>query len=128
MSKYMSHKFFLCTISLTKYKKIYIVLFILCQIRGIIRLASAVATITLLGFLILTCLPYILDVIVPMNESRSRQLLINVEYFVDEEIYFYIILTHSVLTLYAGNITIVAIATILIAYVLHTCAMFKIAR
>ncbi|XP_071567607.1 odorant receptor 9a-like [Temnothorax nylanderi] len=81
----------------------------------------------ILGLLIIICLPLILDVIVPMNESRPRQLPINVEYFVDEETYFFPILTHIVLNQYAGSMTVVAIATILIAYVLHASAMFKIA-
>ncbi|TGZ45825.1 hypothetical protein DBV15_02677 [Temnothorax longispinosus] len=83
---------------------------------------------SLLVLLTIICLPLILDVIVPMNESRPRQLVINVEYFVDEETYFFPILTHIVLNQYAGSMTVVAIATILIAYVLHACAMFKIAR
>jgi len=81
-----------------------------------------------MGFMILTCLPHILDVIVPMNESRPRQTLIIVEYFVDEETYFFAFLTHIIVIQYAGGIAIASVATILIAYVLHTCAMFKIAR
>lgn len=64
-----------------------------------------------------------------MNDSRPRRLPVLVEYyFIDEEVYFYITLTHIVVTLYAGCMTITAVATLLIAYVLHTCAMFKITR
>ncbi|XP_024871343.1 uncharacterized protein LOC112454279 [Temnothorax curvispinosus] len=88
---------------------------------------TCLITSSLLILLTIICLPLILDVIVPMNESRPRQLVINVEYFVDEETYFFPILTHIVLNQYAGSMTIVAYATILIAYVLHACAMFKIA-
>ncbi|XP_071630142.1 uncharacterized protein [Temnothorax longispinosus] len=88
---------------------------------------TCLITSSLLVLLTIICLPLILDVIVPMNESRPRQLVINVEYFVDEETYFFPILTHIVLNQYAGSMTVVAIATILIAYVLHACAMFKIA-
>lgn len=80
------------------------------------------------GSLMLSYLPCILDMIIPMNKSRSRQLLIDVEYFVDKETYFFIIIIHMFVTQYAGCSTIMAVATLLIAYVLHTCAMFKIAR
>ncbi|XP_011687003.1 PREDICTED: odorant receptor 9a-like [Wasmannia auropunctata] len=82
---------------------------------------------SVLGFLIISYVPLILDVIVPMNVSRPRQTVIALEYFVDEETYFLAILTHIVITLYVGASTIASFASILIAYVLHTCAMFKIA-
>lgn len=64
-----------------------------------------------------------------MNDSRPLRLPILVEYyFVNEEVYYHTILTHIIVTMYAGCITVTAIATLLIAYVLHNCAMFKIAR
>ncbi|XP_011636715.2 uncharacterized protein LOC105426953 [Pogonomyrmex barbatus] len=81
----------------------------------------------LLGLLILYCIPYVFDVTIPMNDSQPQIVLIRVEYFIDKEKYFFAILTHIILTQYVGCITITAIATILIAYVLHTCAMFRIA-
>ncbi|XP_012541792.3 uncharacterized protein LOC105839792 [Monomorium pharaonis] len=64
--------------------------------------------------------------ILPMNESRSEQLIITVEYFIDRETYFFAII-HIIVAQYAGCITITSVATILIAYVMHTCAMFQIA-
>lgn len=64
-----------------------------------------------------------------MNDSRPLRLPILVKYyFIDEEVYYYIIFIHIFVTQYAGGITIAAIATLLIAYALHNCAMFKIAR
>lgn len=107
-----------------KYKKIYIAF----HTTSNTWLSLVFAVCFPCGFLILTYLPCILDMIIPMNESRSRQLLIDVEYFVDKETYFFIISIHMFLTQYAGCFTITAGATIIIAYVLHTCAMFKIAR
>ncbi|XP_011873929.1 PREDICTED: uncharacterized protein LOC105565390 [Vollenhovia emeryi] len=79
-----------------------------------------------LGLLLIMCLPHLFDVIIPMNESRPRHTIINVEYFVDEETYFFAILTHICINVYAGSITVMAIETILIAYVLHICALFRI--
>lgn len=91
-------------------------------------LASVFANCLAWGLLMLTYLPCMFDVIIPMNESRSRVSLIDVEYFVDQETYFFIISIHVFLSQYVGIFTITAVATILIAYVLHTCAMFEIAR
>ncbi|XP_019696760.1 uncharacterized protein LOC105182709 isoform X2 [Harpegnathos saltator] len=80
----------------------------------------------MLSYIVLNCIPIILNVIVPKNESRSRPILITMEFFVDQDTYFYAILTYSFLINYAGCVTVVAVATILIAYALHTCALFKI--
>ncbi|XP_011162865.2 uncharacterized protein LOC105197951 [Solenopsis invicta] len=79
------------------------------------------------GLLVILSVPRILDVIVPMNESRQRQSLIQLEYFIDEETYFFASLIYIILTISVGTITIAAIATIHMAYVLHACAMFQIA-
>ncbi|XP_070159836.1 odorant receptor 9a-like [Polyergus mexicanus] len=85
-------------------------------------------TISILAYIILSCIPCVLDIIMPMNDSRPLSLPILVEYyFVDKEVYYYTILTHIIVILCAGCITITAIATLLIAYVVHNCAMFKIA-
>jgi len=51
-----------------------------------------------------------------------------VEYFIDEETYFVAIFAHIMITNYAGSVAIAAIATIITAYLLHSCALFKIAR
>jgi len=94
-------------------------------------LASVLIISSSLGFLVIICLPHILNVIIPMNESWPRQTLqtlILVEYFVDEETYFIAILIHIIIAMHAGNITVMSVASLHIAYALHTCAMFKIAR
>lgn len=92
------------------------------------QIISVLVVASLGGFLVITFVPSILDVIVPMNTSRPRQLPVIVEYFIDEEIYFLAILIHIIVTNFAGGVTVAAIGTMNMAYALHTCAMFKIAR
>jgi len=72
--------------------------------------------------------PHVLDIIISINESHPRQLPIIVEYFVDEQTYFYAILIHVAIAIYAGSMTLAAIATMFILSMLHACAMFEIAR
>lgn len=79
-----------------------------------------------LGLLLLSVAPNTLLNTIPMNESRRLPFI--TEYFIDEETYFFAILAHTTIANYAGSVTVAAIATMLIAYALHTCAMFKIAR
>ncbi|XP_011873925.1 PREDICTED: uncharacterized protein LOC105565389 isoform X2 [Vollenhovia emeryi] len=80
-----------------------------------------------LGILLLLGLPRILDVIIPMNESRPQQTLVDMEYLGDKETYFFATLTHICLNFFAGMMTMMAIATTLIINVLHICALFRIA-
>ncbi|XP_011864600.1 PREDICTED: uncharacterized protein LOC105560262 [Vollenhovia emeryi] len=80
-----------------------------------------------LVIVIISYSPRVLDIFTPLNESRSLQILYTVEYFVDEETYFFAILMHMVLVAYAGGMAATAIATVLLIYISHTCALFKIA-
>lgn len=62
------------------------------------------------------------------NASPSHNFLFVVEYFIDEEKYFYLILLHINMAICIGVITIVAIGAMMIAYTYHTCGMFRIAK
>ncbi|KAL6419422.1 hypothetical protein ACFW04_011420 [Cataglyphis niger] len=68
----------------------------------------------------------IFDILLPMNVSRSHNLPFTMEYFVDQETYFYWILLHTNISSYVGAIVIVGIGTTLIAYLKYICGMIKI--
>lgn len=59
-----------------------------------------------LGFVI-SMSPQIMDIVKPLNESRSRKLLVEVEYHVDQEKYYYPILFHSYVAVIATTSIIV---------------------
>jgi len=67
------------------------------------------------------------DVASSINGSRSRELWIVTEYFIDEEKFFYLILLHMNAAFFIGILSLIAIGTFMIAYVQHTCGMFRIA-
>ncbi|XP_018055793.1 PREDICTED: uncharacterized protein LOC108692152 [Atta colombica] len=50
-----------------------------------------------------------------------------VEYFIDQEKYFYLILLHFYAITCIGGIAVLAIGTLLLMYFQHTCGIFKIA-
>jgi hypothetical protein len=50
------------------------------------------------------------------------------EYFIDQEEYFYLILFHLHLTILMGSITMLAISTWFIAFLQYICGMFKVAK
>lgn len=70
----------------------------------------------------------ILDVVAPKNESRPHQSQFVMEYFLHNEKNVYVNLIHISIALFIGATIVIAIGTIQITYIQHTCGMFKIAR
>ncbi|XP_019885134.2 odorant receptor 47a-like [Camponotus floridanus] len=68
----------------------------------------------------------ILQITLGTNVTQSRRLPITMEYFIDQEKYFYWILLHIGVASFIGTIVILGIGSVLIMYVLHICGMFRI--
>jgi len=81
-----------------------------------------------IAYISIPFLPDILDIVAPLNESRMRHLPFLVEYFLDEQKYFYPILLHIIVTIIIGVTTVVATETLTFAYIYHVCGMFNIVR
>ncbi|XP_026825921.1 odorant receptor 9a isoform X2 [Ooceraea biroi] len=69
----------------------------------------------------------VLDVIFQINISRSHNLPIITEYFINQEKYYYLILMHLAIAVYIGIIVTLAVGTMLIAFYHNTCGVFRIA-
>jgi len=70
----------------------------------------------------------ILDIIIPMNESRSRNLEVDFEFFVDKEQYFFLYFIHAIGGTSIGFFSIITTGTFLATLAKHLCAIYKIAR
>jgi len=81
-------------------------------------------------YLFLLIWPHIFDIILAINNSRSRSAVIYVatEYFVDQENFFYLIFLHTNAASCIGATAMIATGTMFIAYLKHICGMFSIAR
>ncbi|RLU17318.1 hypothetical protein DMN91_009551 [Ooceraea biroi] len=78
-------------------------------------------------YITLQLLPLILNVIAPLNESRSVKLIATTEYFLNREKYIWIMLLHEIVTAYLRLITLCSISMTLLMQILHACALFNIA-
>ncbi|XP_076243905.1 uncharacterized protein LOC143185066 [Calliopsis andreniformis] len=91
-------------------------------------------TIVYTGFLYLILLvyfsallfPYVLNIVSPLNETRSLNYIYPAEYFINEEENFVWILTIETISCYFGIGILLAHDTMLILYVQYICAMFAI--
>lgn len=74
----------------------------------------------------MTIIPQILDVFLPLNESRSREHPFHVEFFIDDQKYFYVIRFQLYFILTFVMEIILAQAIIFVVYMQHASGMFAI--
>jgi len=82
--------------------------------------------VNLVGYNIWMFIPEILDIMLPMNESRPRRQPFHTEFFVDEEQYFYFIRFHICLVVTITPIVYVASTTLFLILTQHTCGMCEL--
>ncbi|XP_072744232.1 uncharacterized protein [Anoplolepis gracilipes] len=82
------------------------------------------------GFICVICqlLPIILNIIIPLNESRPCQLIVITEYFVNQEKYIYAMLLHELIAAFIVMTAIFGTAVTIMMYIFHACALFAVAR
>jgi len=64
----------------------------------------------------------------PLNASRSLKQIAITEYFINREKYINAILFHEIFTIYIALMTICSTGSAIMMYLLHGCALFKVAR
>ncbi|XP_026828834.1 uncharacterized protein LOC105285757 isoform X1 [Ooceraea biroi] len=72
------------------------------------------------------CRSIILDIIIPMNESRPRKIEMDLEFFVNEEQYLFLYLMQEGLGVGIGAWSVITTGTILTTVAKHSCATYKI--
>ncbi|XP_012060828.1 PREDICTED: uncharacterized protein LOC105624075 [Atta cephalotes] len=77
-------------------------------------------------FLSMSLIPQLLDVVLPLNKSRSILLTYPGYYFVDEREYFFYIFFHAIVAWEIAMTGIVAHDCIFVTYVEHVCSMFAV--
>lgn len=70
--------------------------------------------------------PQLLDVVLPLNESRPILPAHPGYYFVDERKYFYYIFSHAIVAWEVAMTGIVAHDCMLLTYIEHVCSIFAI--
>lgn len=73
-------------------------------------------------------IPILLDIVVPLNESRPRELMFPAEYFINQQKYFPIITIHAGIGLLLIGTSGIATESFSFANALHAFGLFKIAR
>nr|XP_050864604.1 uncharacterized protein LOC127070541 [Vespula vulgaris] len=77
-------------------------------------------------FLLVTFIPPLMDVIIPLNESRHMKLPTPAEYFLDEEKHFYLIYCHMTISIIINITTFIATDTQLMVFCCHVSGVFSV--
>nr|KAF7427020.1 hypothetical protein H0235_006714 [Vespula pensylvanica] len=84
-------------------------------------------TLFLTGFVdLVSLMPCILDVVLPLNNTRTRKFSYQAEFFLDIDKYFYPILLHTWITMFFGVTILITTESIFLMFAQHCCSMFKI--
>ena len=98
------------------------------QGRRIVINYSLYTYITLFSYLVVPSMPLILDVVVPLNQSREKQYIFVANYGVDNEEYYYYLCIH----MYTGALVVGSLFAVCesmyMLYVCHANALFAIVR
>ncbi|XP_046835593.1 uncharacterized protein LOC124431567 [Vespa crabro] len=77
-------------------------------------------------FLLVTFVPPLMDIIIPLNESRRLELPVLAEYCVDEQKHFYLIYFHMVVSIMIIITILIAIDTQLMVFCCHVSGAFAV--
>ncbi|XP_020291760.1 uncharacterized protein LOC109858677 [Pseudomyrmex gracilis] len=82
---------------------------------------------SLSGYVVIQFMPDFLDVVAPRNESRSHNIPLVAEYFVDQQKYYLPILLHIDFIALIGLTVVMSTESLSSAYIQHAIGMFEIA-
>nr|XP_012217765.1 PREDICTED: uncharacterized protein LOC105669401 [Linepithema humile] len=71
-------------------------------------------------------IPDVLDIIAPLDEPRPRKLPAQIECFVDEEKYFYLISFVFTICAFLGMTVLMATETMYMIFIQHACGLFEL--
>lgn len=92
---------------------------------GIIAVIVYVGT---LFFFVTLCVPDILNIVMPLDKPRLRIVPTPLECFLDQQKYFYVIISDIFVIALAGTTTLMATETMFMVIIQHVCGLFTLAR
>ncbi|XP_047365383.1 uncharacterized protein LOC124955261 [Vespa velutina] len=75
-------------------------------------------------FLLMPFFPFIMDIIVPLNESRPLRPIFKSEYFIDEDQHFFPIYFHMSIVIVIGITVLISNDVLLLIFNSHVCGVF----
>ena len=77
-------------------------------------------------FFLITLLPKLLNIVLPLNESRPISMPYDAYYFVDKEKYYFYIMFHIIVCVQVVLIAALAHDCMFMAYSEHICSLFAV--
>lgn len=87
------------------------------------RVAVTIYTLMSL-YMLIPITPQLLDLLMPLNESRPYKYLFDIDYSFDREVYYYPVLLHSYLTTVMTMTVMIITDTSYMSLAQHVCGLF----
>lgn len=100
--------------------------FLIILLLSYISFSSVIVISSAIMFIMIPTIPPILNIIMPLNESRGREFIYPTYFFIDEEKYYYPILTYMATVILIVSSVYLACDTNLVQIVHHGCALLAI--
>ncbi|XP_071637122.1 odorant receptor Or2-like isoform X5 [Temnothorax longispinosus] len=120
-----------CLVTIVLYSTIVTQLWLATFLRSALPFSFSVLThrilylnATLIFNLLIPFTPKILDIVIPLNESRPLAYVYQAEHRVDKEKYYYPIVFHSYITCIIVVVIVFTVDTTYLKCVLHACSLF----
>jgi len=81
-----------------------------------------------LAFILTTFVPDVLNVVLPLDEPRQRQLPFKIEPFLNYERYFYLIILIFITSAFLGMTVLMATENMYMLFIQHVCGLYKVIR
>ncbi|XP_019888547.1 uncharacterized protein LOC105283336 isoform X2 [Ooceraea biroi] len=93
-----------------------------------ITIGLTIAIYNLACFIVMLCWPYILDIIMPKNETYVQRFIVHMtKDFAIQEKYFYLFLLHLYVASAVGGVSFLATGTMMLSCLKHICGILRIA-
>ncbi|KAH0945369.1 hypothetical protein HN011_007227 [Eciton burchellii] len=79
-----------------------------------------------LAFILTTFVPDVLNVVLPLDEPRQRQLPFKIEPFLNYERYFYLIILIFITSAFLGMTVLMATENMYMLFIQHVCGLYKV--
>ncbi|KAG5318239.1 OR2A protein, partial [Pseudoatta argentina] len=87
--------------------------------------AVALYSITI-TYLMVPIKPILLDVILPLNESRPRFFMLSIEYKIDKDKYFVPLFFYNIIVVVTGVAILIGVDAMYVTRTIHACSLFSI--
>ena len=94
--------------------------------KYLINIFAAYVYMAVFTFITMSMVPIVLDIVIPLNETRPKQLVYPALYPFDQDKYYSVVLAHGAITSFYNLTVLLSTESMLAVTTQHACGLFAI--